>query len=98
MARSPARARTCSFQPESVSTAARRTKPARRNTLIRQRPMQNKAPAIHSDIKAGVQRVLQGRLGAEMGRTTAGLAFCAGVIDDITGEASLGISVASIAD
>src|SRR3954470_269582 len=44
--RSAETARTCAFQPESVSTPARRTRAARRMAFKRQRARKNKAPAI----------------------------------------------------
>src|ERR1700720_1011855 len=41
------RARICAFQPESVSTLARRTRAARRIAFNRHRARKNKAPMIH---------------------------------------------------
>src|SRR6478609_10116564 len=50
--RSAESARTCAFQPESVSTPARRTSAASRIVFIRQRARKNSAPAIQSAISA----------------------------------------------
>src|ERR1041385_4679513 len=44
--------RTCAFQPESVSTLARRTRAASRMAFSRHRARKKKAPAIHTPSKS----------------------------------------------
>src|SRR5882724_13014891 len=76
------RARICAFQPESVSTLARRTRAARRMAFSRHRARKNKAPTIH-------------RPSISLG-TNAGLEFASDVIGRFRSLDTVGVGVVEL--